>query len=106
MRMEDDAIDRIVQQWNRERPNLDVSPTHVLQRISRIFMLQSASFAAIFDRYGITFGEFEVLAALLRSGPPFQMSSDAPGRCRRAVVGSDDQPDRSSRGAGSRRASS
>lgn len=81
--MEDDAIDRIVQQWNRERPNLDVSPTHVLQRISRIFMLQSASFAAIFDRYGITFGEFEVLAALLRSGPPFQMS---PTRLVDAVV--------------------
>jgi DNA-binding MarR family transcriptional regulator len=81
--MQEDAIDRIVQQWNRERPRLDVSPTHVLQRISRIFMLQSASFAAIFDRYGITFGEFEVLAALLRSGPPYQMS---PTRLVDAVV--------------------
>src|SRR5580692_2790529 len=81
--MEDDAIDRIVQQWNRERPNLDVSATHVLQRISRIFVLQSASFAAIFERYGITFGEFEVLAALLRSGPPYQMS---PTRLVDAVV--------------------
>ena len=78
-----DAIDRIVQQWNRERPTLDVSATHVLQRISRIFLLQSASFAAIFDRYGITFGEFEVLAALLRSGPPYQMS---PTRLVDAVV--------------------
>ena len=81
--MEDDAIDRIVQQWNRERPNLDVSATHVLQRISRIFVLQSASFAAIFERYGITFGEFEVLAALLRSGHPYQMS---PTRLVDAVV--------------------
>jgi DNA-binding MarR family transcriptional regulator len=81
--MQEDAIDRIVQQWNRERPQLDVSATHVLQRISRIFMLQSASFAAIFERYGITFGEFEVLAALLRSGPPYQMS---PTRLVDAVV--------------------
>jgi DNA-binding MarR family transcriptional regulator len=72
--MQEDAIDRIVQQWNRERPQLDVSATHVLQRISRVFVLQGASFAAIFERYGITFGEFEVLAALLRSGPPYQMS--------------------------------
>lgn len=72
--MTEDAIDRIVRQWNRERPQLDVSVTHVLQRISRVYLLQSASFAAVFDRHGITFGEFEVLASLLRSGPPYQMS--------------------------------
>ena len=72
--MQEDAIDRIVHQWNRERPLLDVSATHVLQRISRLYLLQSASFAEVFDRYDITFGEFEVLAALLRSGPPYQMS--------------------------------
>lgn len=81
--MQEDAIDRIVHQWNRERPELDVSATHVLQRISRCFLLQSASFAAVFDRFGITFGEFEVLAALRRSGPPFQMS---PTRLVDAVV--------------------
>ncbi len=72
--MNQDAIDRIVDEWNRERPDLDVSVTHVLQRISRVYLLQSASFATVFDRFGITFGEFEVLAALLRSGPPHQMS--------------------------------
>jgi DNA-binding MarR family transcriptional regulator len=83
VRMQEDAIDRIVHQWNRERPQLDVSATHVLQRISRIFLLQAASFAAVFDRYGITFGEFELLAALLRSGPPYQMS---PTRLVDAVV--------------------
>ena len=81
--MQEDAIDRIVHQWNRERPQLDVSATHVLQRISRIFLLQATSFAAVFDRYGITFGEFELLAALLRSGPPYQMS---PTRLVDAVV--------------------
>jgi DNA-binding MarR family transcriptional regulator len=72
--MHDDAIDRIVHQWNRERPDLDVSVTHVLQRISRVYLLQSAAFGPVFARFGITFGEFEVLAALLRSGPPHQMS--------------------------------
>jgi DNA-binding MarR family transcriptional regulator len=72
--MPEDAIDRIVHQWNRERPQLDVSVTHVLQRISRVSLLQSVSFAAVFEQFGITFGEFEVLAALLRSGPPHQMS--------------------------------
>lgn len=65
----EDAIDRIVQEWNRERPGLDVSATHVLQRITRLYLLQSASFAEMFNRYGLTFGEYEVLAALVRSGP-------------------------------------
>jgi DNA-binding MarR family transcriptional regulator len=71
--MTEDAIDRIVQEWNRERPELDVSPTHVLQRITRLYLLQSASFAEVFGRYGLTFGEYEVLAALMRSGPPHRM---------------------------------
>jgi DNA-binding MarR family transcriptional regulator len=69
----DDAIDRIVQEWNRQRPDLDVAVTHVLQRITRLYLLQSASFAEVFNRFGLTFGEYEVLAALVRSGPPYRM---------------------------------
>jgi DNA-binding MarR family transcriptional regulator len=68
-----DAIDRLVDEWNRERPDLDVSPTHVLQRITRLYLLQSASFAEVFGRFGMTFGEYEVLAALTRSGPPHRL---------------------------------
>ncbi len=71
--MPDDAIDRIVHQWNRERPDLDVSPTHVLQRITRLYLLQSATFAEVFARFELTFGEYEVLAALKRSGPPHRL---------------------------------
>jgi DNA-binding MarR family transcriptional regulator len=71
--MTEDAIDRIVEEWNRERPELDGSSTHVLQRITRLYLLQSASFAEVFGRYGLTFGEYEVLAALVRSGPPHRM---------------------------------
>lgn len=72
--MKEDEIDRIVGEWNRERPGLDVSPTHVLQRITRIYLLQSSSFADVFSHFGLTFGEYEVLAALVRSGPPHQMT--------------------------------
>jgi DNA-binding MarR family transcriptional regulator len=70
----EDAIDRIVAQWNRERPELDVSPTHVLQRITRLYLLQSAAFAEVFAPFGITFGEYEVLAALVRSGKPHRLT--------------------------------
>jgi DNA-binding MarR family transcriptional regulator len=69
-----DEIDRIVEQWNRERPDLDVSPTETLQRITRLSLLQAGSFARVFSRYGISFGEYLVLAALRRAGPPYRMN--------------------------------
>jgi DNA-binding MarR family transcriptional regulator len=78
-----DAIDRIVHEWNRQRPDLDVSVTHVLQRITRLYLLQSASFAKVFGRFGITFGEWEVLSALFRSGPPYRLR---PTQLVRAMV--------------------
>ena len=81
--MTEDAIDEIVQQWNRERPGLDVSATHILQRITRLYLLQSGSFAEVFSRFGLAFGEYEVLAALVRSGPPYRLS---PGDLSGAMV--------------------
>ena len=69
-----DEVDRIVEQWNRERPDLDVSPTHTLQRITRLSLLQGVSFARVFAPYRISFGEYLVLAAIRRAGPPYRMN--------------------------------
>jgi DNA-binding MarR family transcriptional regulator len=72
-----DEIDRIVAEWERERPDLDTSPTHTLQRITRLGLLQGASFARVFAPYGVSFGEYLVLAALRRGGPPYRMNPTA-----------------------------
>jgi len=72
-----DEIDRIVDEWRQERPDLDTSPTEVLQRITRLSLLQEASFAEVFGRHGLSWGEYLVLAALRRSGPPYQMNPTA-----------------------------
>ena len=69
-----DEIDRLVTEWNRERPDLDVSPSETLTRITRLALLMSASFAPIFARYGLSWGEYLVLAALRRAGRPYRMS--------------------------------
>lgn len=69
-----DEVDRIVEEWNRERPDLDVSPTNTLQRITRLSLLQAVSFAGVFAPYGVSFGEYLVLAALRRAGPPYRMN--------------------------------
>ena len=70
----EDEVDAIVARWNRVRPDLDVSPTHVLQRITRAAQLQTTSFNEVFGRYGLSWGEHLVLAALRRSGPPYRMN--------------------------------
>ena len=70
----EDEIDRIVEQWGRVRPDLDVSPTHTLQRITRADVLQTQSFTEVFARHGITWGEYLVLAALRRAGQPYRMN--------------------------------
>jgi DNA-binding MarR family transcriptional regulator len=72
-----DEIDRNVGEWNRVRPDLDVSPTHTLQRITRLALLQGVSFGRVFAPYGISFGEYVVLVALRRAGPPYQMNPTA-----------------------------
>jgi len=72
--MSTDEIDRIVEQWNRARPDLDVSPTHILQRITRLSLLQESSFAGVFTSHGLTWGEYLVLATLRRAGPPYRMN--------------------------------
>jgi DNA-binding MarR family transcriptional regulator len=75
--MHKDEIDRIVEQWNSSRPDLDVSPTHVLQRITRLSILEDVSFGRVFARHGLAWGEYVVLAALRRAGPPYRMSPTA-----------------------------
>jgi len=52
---------------SRQRPDLDVSPTHTLTRIRRLAVLQAVSYTPIFTRYGLTWGEYIVMAALRRS---------------------------------------
>ena len=84
--MTEDAIDRIVHEWNRERPDLDVSVTHVLQRITRLYLLQSASFAEVFNRYGLTFGEYDTIAICEFpddvSAAAFSLAASAGGACK------------------------
>jgi DNA-binding MarR family transcriptional regulator len=70
-----DAVSTIVDQWRQERPELDPSPIEVFGRIHRISLRYQAVAAAGFESHGITSESFDVLAALRRSGPPFQMSS-------------------------------
>lgn len=68
-----DALDVVLDQWRRERPDLDLSPMGVLARLGRVTRLVESEVEAVFVRHGLRSGEFDVLAALRRSGPPYMM---------------------------------
>ena len=70
-----DAVDRLVGQWRRERPDLDPSPMHVVGRITRLHLALEERLCQVFNRYDLGRGEFDVLATLRRSGPPFELTA-------------------------------
>lgn len=69
-----DPIDAIVAQWRRERPDLDLDAMAVLGRMGRLMLVARREIEAVFGRHGLRRGEFDVLAALRRSGAPFELN--------------------------------
>ena len=74
MSMPADDVDRIVEAWKRERPDLDVAPLHVLSRVSRLARRLDLDRAQAFSRHSLEGWEFDVLSALRRAGDPYQLS--------------------------------
>jgi len=69
-----DAVDKILAQWNRERPDLDVGPMGLLGRLGRLRNHVSREIEAEFARHGLNASSFDVLATLRRSGAPYRLS--------------------------------
>lgn len=81
--MSEDAVDRIAAQWHRERPDLDTSPMELVGRISRAAALVQREIEAVFAEHGLTGADFDVLASLRRSGPPYRLT---PGDLSRSTM--------------------
>jgi len=65
-----DAVDRIVEQWARERPDLDLGPMATIGRLKRCAALIERQLNTVFSDYDLTLWEFDVLATLRRAGAP------------------------------------
>ena len=74
MATERDAVDAILDQWAAERPDVDVSAIAVIGRISRLERQLAAELARVFAMHGLEGWEYDVLATLRRSGPPFELT--------------------------------
>lgn len=73
----EDAVDLILEQWARERPDLDCSPMGIIGRISQLQREVHLAQRATFGRHGLDVPSFDVLAALRRAGPPYQLTPTA-----------------------------
>ena len=69
-----DHVDEIVEQWGRVRPDVDVSAMAIIGRLGRLERLIRPRLNAIFAEHDLESWEFDVLATLLRSGRPHQLT--------------------------------
>lgn len=78
-----DGVDEIVDQWARERPELDTTAMAVFGRIYRAARRAGEAQERAYAEFGITRADFDVLATLRRTGTPDGLS---PGRLTSALM--------------------
>ncbi len=74
MSVEPDHVGRILDQWRRERPDLDPSPMGVIGRVHRLAQVLDAELRPVFAAAGLGDGDFDVLASLRRAGAPYELT--------------------------------
>ena len=79
----DDAVGQIVEEWRRERPDLDPTPLLIIGRIDRLATTIDGLLRPPFAAAQLGNGDFDVLAALRRSGAPYTLT---PGELSRAML--------------------
>jgi DNA-binding MarR family transcriptional regulator len=72
-----DGVDRILEQWAHERPELDTEAMGVVGRLYRVAKAAGDLATEAYAAFGITRADFDVLATLRRSGAPYQLSPSA-----------------------------
>lgn len=68
-----DHVEERRRQWARELPDVDTQGMAVLGRARWITLRVRPPIEAVFAAHGLDAGEFDVLATLLRAGPPYRL---------------------------------
>jgi DNA-binding MarR family transcriptional regulator len=75
-----DAIDALIDQWRHSPYDLPLLPMSVSKRITRISRNLDHGASKALAPFGVDPGEFDVLATILRNGPPFELTPTALNR--------------------------
>ncbi len=67
-------VNRVLEQWRRERPDLEVGPMGLTGRLKRIGRHLEREMEKSFAAHDLNLASFDVLATLRRSGAPYRLS--------------------------------
>jgi DNA-binding MarR family transcriptional regulator len=70
-----DAVAAVIEDWARERPELDTAPLEVLARLHRSFLRYNTRLTSSIEQHGLSVAGFDVLTALRRSGKPYRLTA-------------------------------
>jgi DNA-binding MarR family transcriptional regulator len=70
----EDEVAHLVEGWRQALPGIDVSPLEVLSRVTRLAHYLERQRSVVFARHDLETWTFDVLSALRRAGPPFELS--------------------------------
>lgn len=73
--VDEDGIDRVVQDWRRERPDIDVSSIGIVSRVWRVSRLLEQARKERLAELGTDRVTLDVLAMLRRSGAPYRLTA-------------------------------
>lgn len=81
--LSEDVVDHLLDDWGRERPDLDASAMAVVGRLLHVGALVQTRADQRLRGHGISYTELDVLATLRRSGAPYRLS---PTTLRKSVL--------------------
>ena len=82
-----DVVDSIVDEWKRERPDLDASAKEITGRIVRLASRFQQAYSETFQPFGLNDGDYGVLAPLRRAGEPYELTPTDLARHRMMTSG-------------------
>lgn len=71
----EDPVDRLLQQWAQERPELDCSSLSVVVRVLYLAKVLRRDTEKALAALDLKLWEYDVLSILRRQGPPFQLAA-------------------------------
>ncbi len=72
-----DQVNKAIEQWQREIPELASDNMLLIGRLANCSLRILHHLESLYNQFGINGGEFDVLASLRRSGAPYQLAPTA-----------------------------
>ncbi|HTE66112.1 MAG TPA: MarR family transcriptional regulator [Candidatus Binatia bacterium] len=69
-----DAVDRMLDVWKRELPDLDLATEGIVERIQKLNKYLDRAMNETLAEFSLNPGEWHLLGALRKSGPPYRRS--------------------------------